>query len=99
MCVFVSLFAESEDVSTLKYITSVFLFLKEDLVEDSVVKKNNNKKTAMIEAWHVWWLGLHPPLSPDISSMLVPAEEGQSEAWDLKVLGEAKMPADLDWTD
>lgn len=43
------------------------------------------------------WLA--PSVEPNVYSMLVPVEEGQSEAWDLKVLSEAKMPADLDWTD
>lgn len=36
-----------------------------------------------------------PPTEPNIYSRLVPVEEGQSEAWDLKVLSEANMPADL----
>lgn len=51
------------------------------------------KNTACLLTW------LAPSVELNVYSMLVPVEEGQSEAWDLKVLSEAKMPADLDWTD
>lgn len=79
-------FAELENVFMLKYIVGLFMV--------DVFVYDGGGGAAMIEAWHVCRPGLHPPLSTSTPHWCH-VEEGQSEAWDLKVLGEAEVPADL----
>lgn len=51
--------------------------------------------TALIESLTCLLTWPAPSIEHSIYSMLVPVEEGHSEARDLKVLGGAKTPADL----